>query len=750
MFLVFGLFCSNLLVCHSIAFAQDSSTGRGYDLLLPATVLLTEEEVDWIKEHPVVRATSKNFAAPIEFIRAGEAAGFSVDYLNMAARNVGLRIKYDEGISWAESLRRLESRKVDISHNIFESAERKKYLTFTDPYFQLQLVLFGRAETAPIRSLEDINGNKIALLKGLAISRDFREKYPDFEFLEFESSAEALLAISEDEADLYMSPASIGKYVIANNFISDVVVVGDADILDIANTGDSAIAVRSDWPILFQVLEKGMAAITKAQLDFLNEKWLVLPNYYNELNLTEDELSWLRENPVVKVAADPSILPVEAVNENGKITGMSGSYLDIISKKLNVKFEWIGNKNFSEGLDKILQKEADVISGVSASGTRGDFLSFTASYMTLESVIFGRIGDDIFGDMLGLSGRTIAMPKAFDITGMIKDEYPEINVIETSSKKEALNLVSSGVADAHIGSVPITSLNIAAEDITNMVVAGVTPYKTEIAIGIRTELPLLVSSMRKAMASISSEEHGQISQRWMALKVEPKTDYTLVWQILVVAAVLLIIFFIWNASLRREVWRRKFSEERFRQIAETMDGVFFICSPDAKQVKYVSPNFETWTGRTCDDFYAIPKIWMETIHPEDRDLFHQSVTEAIKAEFKMKLPDYRIIDRDNNTRYISTQAHLTRNERGEVVSIIGFMNDVSIRVQSKAKLSEISNQFQNAFNHASHGMALVSLEGHFIRVNDAICKTFGYSEEEFLRLSVNDVNRPKILRMVKS
>lgn len=716
---------------------------QGYGLLLPKTVLLSDEETNWIKEHPVIRTTSKHFAAPIEFIRAGEAAGFSVDYLNMAASNVGLTLEYVTDISWPESLRGLESREIDISHNIIEIEERTKFLTYTDPYFQLELVLFGRTDSAPIRSAEDLNDKKIALQKDLGISRDFRGKYPDLQFIEFNSSAEALLAISEERADLYMSPASIGHFNLTNNFISDVVVVSDADFLDIANTGNSRIAVRNDWPILFQILEKGMAAITIEQLEFLNEKWLVVPNFYRKLILTEEELRWLMENPIAKVAADPSLLPVEAVNENGKIIGMSGSYLDIISKKLDIKFEWIGNENFGDGLNKAASKEADIVSGASASGTRGKFLSFTESYMTLEPVIFGRVGDDIFGDMNGLSGRTIAMPRAFDITGMIKRDYPQINVIETTSKKDALNLVSTGVADAHIGSVPITSQNIAAENITNMVVAGVTPYKTEIAIGIRSELPFLVSSMSKAMASITPEVHAQIYSRWVALKIEPKTDYTLVVQISVGAAVILIVFFVWNAGLRQEVRRRKFSEERFRQIAETMDGVFFICSPNLKQVKYVSPNFESWTGKACDEIYNSSKTWIDIIHPEDRDLFHQSAEEAVKTGFKRKLPDYRIIDRDNNTRYISTQAHLMDDENGKVVSVIGFINDVSTRVQSKAKLSEISNQFQNAFNHASHGMALVSMDGNFIRVNDAICDIFGYSEEEFLRLNINEVNRPE-------
>ncbi len=51
-------------------------------------------------------------------------------------------------------------------------------------------------------------------------------------------------------------------------------------------------------------------------------------------------------------------------------------------------------------------------------------------------------------------------------------------------------------------------------------------------------------------------------------------------------------------------------------------------------------------------------------------------------------------------------------------------------------------QFENAFNHAPIGMALVGLEGAFLRVNAAFCNIVGYSADELEKLEFRAVTHP--------
>jgi PAS domain-containing protein len=78
-----------------------------------------------------------------------------------------------------------------------------------------------------------------------------------------------------------------------------------------------------------------------------------------------------------------------------------------------------------------------------------------------------------------------------------------------------------------------------------------------------------------------------------------------------------------NEQLQQEVAERKqaeealrHSEEKFRQMAENIQSVFWMTNLDQTQIIYVSPAYELIWGRPCAELYASPKSWRNAIHPE--------------------------------------------------------------------------------------------------------------------------------------
>ena len=64
------------------------------------------------------------------------------------------------------------------------------------------------------------------------------------------------------------------------------------------------------------------------------------------------------------------------------------------------------------------------------------------------------------------------------------------------------------------------------------------------------------------------------------------------------------------------------------------------------------------------------------------------------------------------------------------------------RKQIEVALRNSEEQFRNAFENASIGMAIVSLDGHWVKVNPALCQIVGYSSEELLGLTFQDITHP--------
>jgi PAS domain S-box-containing protein len=65
--------------------------------------------------------------------------------------------------------------------------------------------------------------------------------------------------------------------------------------------------------------------------------------------------------------------------------------------------------------------------------------------------------------------------------------------------------------------------------------------------------------------------------------------------------------------------------------------------------------------------------------------------------------------------------------------------------QTEAILRESRDRFQSAFDYAVNGMALVNLEGQWLKVNPALCKILGYSEQELLQSTSHAMTHPEDL-----
>ena len=64
------------------------------------------------------------------------------------------------------------------------------------------------------------------------------------------------------------------------------------------------------------------------------------------------------------------------------------------------------------------------------------------------------------------------------------------------------------------------------------------------------------------------------------------------------------------------------------------------------------------------------------------------------------------------------------------------------RRETERILTESEERFRNAFDYAVIGMALVSLDGHFLKVNRSLCEITGYSEQELLATTFQAITHP--------
>ena len=517
----------------------------------------TAEEREWIANNPVIRATNKTEMGPIDFMQGGVPAGYSIDYLNLIAEKAGFQVEYVNNLPWTELLDQLKGKKIDLTHSLVNSPERAKFLDFTKPYLNLPWVYYGRIGADQINSIEDLEGKTIGVVEGSIPWDIYTADYPQLKVIGYQSSGRALNDLSTNNIDVYVNMLPVTNYRIKRNLISGVEVIGKRFYPETATQGEMHLAVRNDWPILKHILEKSMDSITDEELSQISNKWYT--QIYDDINigLTEEERVWLVENKINRVSVNKNgSAPFEIFDETGKLVGISGELLGLVGDLLNIQFEIIENSHWAVAHNQIEHKETALIPTIVETQERRENILFTESYFSQTNVIFAHNEALVFNHMESLNGFKIAQLANDVTTENIRSAYPQIEIIEVNSLAEAIDLISTGGADAHVGVLSRTLHYLNVEGIANIGVVGETPFKSELSMGIRSDMPLLASAVNKALNAIPKEEKERIAQKWMAVHVVPKTDYGLIIAIAIVAAFIISVIIYWNNKLRSEIRHR--------------------------------------------------------------------------------------------------------------------------------------------------------------------------------------------------
>lgn len=520
-------------------------------------IFLTEEELSWIADHSIITAVSNTSFAPFDFVSAGEPVGLSIDYLNLLTSKVGLKVEYVNYGGFYENITMGMEGKIDVIHTLSKTEERQKYFTFSDPYIIDTLALYGRSGSGKINTITDLTNKRIGVIKGHFISISYMSKYPNFNYVEFNNNRDALRALIANEIDVFPYETMTTEFAINQTNIQGIEIIGNDFIIDNSEI-DQRLGINNNKPILMNIINKAIASVREEEFAAISDKWLTVDQPIKNIGLTPEELEWLAHNKKISVAAALNDTPYEYINSEGKISGITGDYLNEISERLGIEFEWGKNTSWNDALLKYDKREIDIISYITPTKERQRNFNFTKPYLTVNQAIFTLKEGQIFPNIESLKGYSIALEKNTAIIEYLQRDYPEITVIETDDRDGLTELLLAGEVDAFIGDITLFNSLFGRMEIDNVIATGFSEYTIENAFGVHPDLPLLYSSMEKAMADISPFERQVILDKILSYNITPKIDYGPLYYVVSLSVLGGIAVLIWNRSLIR---RRKEAEQ---------------------------------------------------------------------------------------------------------------------------------------------------------------------------------------------
>ncbi len=178
------------------------------------------------------------------------------------------------------------------------------------------------------------------------------------------------------------------------------------------------------------------------------------------------------------------------------------------------------------------------------------------------------------------------------------------------------------------------------------------------------------------------------------------------------------------------------SEERFCQMAESINEIFFMASLDWEQAIYVSPAYESIFGRSLESVHADPRSWREAIHPEDRERIIGLIKKEAGGDFSDKGTEFRIIRPDGTLRWLYCRTYPVMDNRGEIYRIAGIVEDIT----DKKKIERSARMALFSIEKSADMAIWVAPDARITYANEAACKEFGYGREEMLTKRTFDTN----------
>jgi PAS domain S-box-containing protein len=122
--------------------------------------------------------------------------------------------------------------------------------------------------------------------------------------------------------------------------------------------------------------------------------------------------------------------------------------------------------------------------------------------------------------------------------------------------------------------------------------------------------------------------------------------------------------------------RAEEAEARYSALAEQLHAITYTEELDSGRITSFSPQVESILGYTPELWMGDPNLWIDRIHPDDRDRVVEECVVANRSREPFR-SEYRMSARDGRILWIRDEAMLVRGSRGQPLCWQGVMLDIT-------------------------------------------------------------------------
>ncbi len=377
--------------------------------------------------------------------------GYGYEYLQMLRNYTGWEYEYVYAESWGEQVAMLERGEIDLMLHAFRTPKRMETMLFSvEPMGRESNYIYTRGDHPDLVAGDaaSLNGMTVGCMAG-----DFRYSI----FTNWCQSNGIQCAI-ESYTDLAAMHRDLSEGVI------DAVI--GSDFTSSPFTGDWVTILRLDEQAIYIAVRLGREDLL-AQVNEAQRQILTLNPYYpdevrrrhqNTANthvppLSEAQEQLLREHGPLKLAYCEEHRPIAyRDSETGQMRGVLADYLDAMTSVYGIEFEIISVGNDIDLLDVLKSGTVDIISPVGYGYGMAENSGVSVTNPLTEEAMLALFKPYAGIEQKDIFKRIAVIEDSITEKDYARHYYPDAELVEAASVREAVGLVDSGRADCYITS----------------------------------------------------------------------------------------------------------------------------------------------------------------------------------------------------------------------------------------------------------------------------------------------------------
>jgi PAS domain S-box-containing protein len=665
-------------------------------------------------QNPTILSASETDYPPFCSVdEEGQAIGFSIELLRAALSVMSYDVTFRIG-PWEKVRRWLANGQVQVLPLVGRTPEREAIFDFTVPYMSLHGAIVVRADNTDIKSLDDLEGRQVAVMKADNAEEFLRREDRGIQIQTTDTFETALSELSQGEYDAVVVQRLVALRLIQKAGLANLKIV-KRPIQGFRQ--DFCFAVRDGDRETLSLLNEGLSlVIADGTYRHLQAKW------FGALEPPSQGL--------IVVGGDANYPPFEYLDEKGRPAGYNVELTEAIAREMGLNIE-IRLGLWAEIQQELMQGEIDVIQGMSYSIEHDQTFDFTQPHSVNHCICVVRKGTGPAPTTLSeLADKDIVVERG-DITNDFALQHGlERQISTVDSQQAALDELALGKHDCALVSLLTAVYWLEKNGADKLVMARQPILSPEYCYAVLNHRRVLLAQFSDGLRILEETgEYRNIQKKWMGVYAAEPYDLSKLLKYAAIVVIPLIVVLlasiVWSWSLRRRVSQQtqalQQSEAQFRALVENAPDAIFVRTED---------RFAYLNRRACKMFGALSadqllgQPVMDRFPPPVRDRIWERMRRLKISQEPLPVVEntYLRLDGSEFPVEVSAVPIIYKNQEGALL----FARDITKRKQQEAE----RELMMAAIEQAGEMILITDPDGNIQYVNPAFEQTTGFSRQE--------------------